>query len=136
MNNGEYLCILLRSRSLWKVFGLIRIVAPLSARSCLIYPFFNFEASYAAANQLANSLVFAIGLRRNLRQDSEQDLPDWPLVVFGATSSGRIWETYVAYESSAPEALEMECVSPPYRGLDRFCRHYTDAFAYRKLRMS
>jgi hypothetical protein len=87
------------------------------ARSNLIYPFFNFEAkspvgsSYAAANQLANSLAFALGLLRNLRQDSEQDLLDWPLMVFGATSSGRIWEMYVAYESSATAALDLECVS-------------------------
>jgi hypothetical protein len=80
----------------------------------VIYPFFCFEAkspigtNYAAANQLGGSLSFALGLLGQLRALATEDRNE-PLLVFGATSSGRDFVVYVAYEAD-PLDGEMECV--------------------------
>jgi len=79
----------------------------LASQSRLIYPFFCFEAkssigtTYAAANQLANDLAFALGLLLQLRRDANSYISsgDDPLMVFGAASSGSIWSIYVAWEA-------------------------------------
>jgi hypothetical protein len=81
----------------------------------IIYPFFCFEAkspigsNYAAANQLGGSLSFALGLLGQLRALAVEDR-DEPLLVFGATSSGKDFVVHVAYEADPSEG-EMECVS-------------------------
>ena len=79
----------------------------LASQSRLIYPFFCFEAkssigtTYAAANQLANDLAFALGLLIQLRRDANAYIAggDDPLMVFGAASSGSILSIYLAWEA-------------------------------------
>jgi hypothetical protein len=78
-----------------------------ASQTKLVYPFFCFEAKssigspYAAANQLANDLAFALGLLLHLRRDAGGDdsRQDDPLMVFGGTSSGSCWSIYVAWET-------------------------------------
>ena len=83
--------------------------------SNILYPFFIFEAKsalngpFAAANQLGGGLSYALGMLRQLRTDAVGAAANVPLHLFGAISSGAIWQLYIAYEVN-PESAEMDCV--------------------------
>lgn len=82
----------------------------------LLFPFFIFEimgpdgTTFAATNKLSHSTSYALGMLRKLRSDATSDLPSERLHLFGAVSSGSIWQIYVAYEVD-PAKTDMKCVS-------------------------
>ncbi len=103
----------------------------------LVFPFFAFEAksalgsTYAAVNQLSGSLSYALGKLRQLRNDATKGSFDERLYLFGAVSSGRSWDIYVAYEVDPAES-EMRCVSgtpftPGTSGRAKVSRHPSQA---------
>lgn len=87
----------------------------------LIYPFFCIEAkssigsTYAAANQLAGSLSFALGLLWQLREMAQGEGAS-PLIAFGCASAGRLWEVYVAYEKDVAAAELQVCLCRIWMG--------------------
>jgi len=80
----------------------------------LLFPFFVFEiksivgTTFSAANQLSNSLSYALGVIRKLRQDATSGTARQRLHLFGAVSSGTTWQIYIAYEAD-PTQPNLEC---------------------------
>jgi hypothetical protein len=87
----------------------------------LLFPFFVFEiksivgTTFSAANQLSNSLSYALGIIRKLRADATSEPARQRLHLFGAVSSGTTWQIYIAYEAD-PTQPNLECVIYPAAG--------------------
>ena len=67
-----------------------------------------WASSFGAANQLSISLSYALGRIRQLRTDAGA-ITDEKLYLFGAISSGSLWNVYIAYEAN-PSAVNMQSV--------------------------
>lgn len=68
--------------------------------------------SFSAANQIAGSLSYALGRLHQLRSEAKAGNATESLYLFGAVSSGPLWQICVAYEiDPATDVEEMECVS-------------------------